>query len=47
MAETAARAAAEMFARDVAIVDLREAVSCTDYFIIASAETERQTRGVS
>ena len=46
MAETAARAAAEMFARDVVIVDLREAVSYTDYFVIASAETERQTRRI-
>ena len=46
MAETAARAAAEMFARDVVIVDLREVVSYTDYFVIASAETERQTRRI-
>ena len=46
MAETAARAAAGMFARDVVIVDLREAVSYTDYFVIASAETERQTRRI-
>ena len=46
MAETATRAAAEMFARDVVIVDLREAVSYTDYFVVASAETERQTRRI-
>ena len=46
MAETAARASAEMFAKDVVIVDLREAVSYTDYFVIASAETERQTRRI-
>jgi ribosome-associated protein len=46
MAETAARAAAGMFARDVVIVDLREAVSYTDYFVIASGETERQTRRI-
>ena len=46
MAETAARAAAGMFARDVVVVDLREAVSYTDYFVIASAETERQTRRI-
>ena len=44
MATTAARAASEMFARDVTIVDLRDLVSYTDYFVIASAETERQTR---
>jgi ribosome-associated protein len=46
MAMTAARAAADMFARDVVIIDLREAVSYTDYFVVASAETERQTRRV-
>ena len=46
MAETAARAAAEMFAKDVVIIDLREAVSYTDYFVVASAETERQTQRI-
>ena len=40
MAVTAARAATDMFARDVVIIDLREAVSYTDYFIVASAETD-------
>ena len=43
MARTAARAAAGMFARDVVIIDLRDLVSYTDYFVVASAETERQT----
>ncbi len=47
MAATAARAASEMFARDVIVVDLRGLVSYTDYFVIASAETERQTRRVA
>jgi ribosome-associated protein len=47
MAATAATAASEMFARDVIIVDLRDLVSYTDYFVIASAETERQTRRVA
>ncbi|HEV8224442.1 MAG TPA: ribosome silencing factor [Rubrobacteraceae bacterium] len=47
MATTAARTASEMFARDVTIVDLRDLVSYTDYFVIASAETERQTRRVA
>ncbi|HET7478783.1 MAG TPA: ribosome silencing factor [Rubrobacteraceae bacterium] len=47
MAETAARAATEMFARDVVIIDLRESVSYTDYFIVASAETDRQTRRIA
>ena len=47
MAATAARASSEMFARDVTLVDLRGLVSYTDYFVIASAETERQTRRVA
>ena len=46
MAEAAAQAAAGMFARDVTIIDLREVVSYTDYFVVASAETERQTRRI-
>jgi ribosome-associated protein len=46
MAEMAARAAAGMFARDVTIIDLRDVVSYTDYFVVASAETERQTRRI-
>lgn len=46
MAETAARAAAGMFARGVTIIDLRDLVSYTDYFVVASAETERQTRRI-
>ena len=47
MATTAARAASEMFANDVTVVDLRGLVSYTDYFVIASSETERQTRRVA
>jgi len=47
MAATAARAASEMFARDVTLVDLRGLVSYADYFVIASAQTERQTRRVA
>ncbi len=46
MAETAARAAAGMFGRDVTIIDLTELVSYTDYFVVASAETERQMRRI-
>jgi ribosome-associated protein len=46
MATTVARAAAGMFAKDVVIIDLREAVSYTDYFVVASAETQRQTRRI-
>ena len=47
MAVTAARAASEMFARDVVIIDLRGLVSYADYFVVASAETERQTRRIA
>ncbi len=46
-AETAAQAAADMFGRDVTLIDLREMISYTDYFVIASAETERQTRRIA
>jgi ribosome-associated protein len=47
MAATAAQAASEMFAKAVTLVDLRGLVSYTDYFLIASAATERQTRRVA
>ena len=47
MATTAARAASEMFAKDVTLIDLRGLVSYADYFVVASAETERQTRRVA
>jgi ribosome-associated protein len=47
MATTAARAASEMFATDVTLIDLRGLVSYADYFVIASAQTERQTRRVA
>jgi ribosome-associated protein len=46
MATTAAQAASNMFGRDVVIIDMREYVSYTDYFVVASAETERQTRRI-
>lgn len=47
MAATVAAAAGGMFAEDVVIMDMREAVSYTDYFVVASAETERQTRRIA
>ena len=47
MAATAARAASEMFAKDVTLIDLRGLVSYADYFIVASAQTERQARRVA
>ncbi len=46
MAETAARAATGMFGRDVTIINLKELVSYTDYFVVASAGTERQMRRI-
>ncbi|QIN78798.1 ribosome silencing factor [Rubrobacter marinus] len=46
MAETAAGAAAGMFGRDVTIIDLTELVSYTDYFVVTSAETDRQVRRI-
>ncbi len=42
MAQTAARAAADIFGRDVTIIDLKGLVSYTDYFVVTGAETERQ-----
>ncbi|MBA2692534.1 MAG: ribosome silencing factor [Rubrobacter sp.] len=47
MAETTARAASEMFGKDITIVDLRDHVSYTDYFVITSAETDRQTKRIA
>jgi len=47
MAATAARAASEMFAKDVTLIDLRGLVSYADYFVIGSAQTERQTRRIA
>ena len=46
MAETAARAAAGMFAEDVVLIDLRELVSYTDYFLVCSGNTDRQTKAI-
>lgn len=47
MAEIAARAASEMFGKDVTIIDLKELVSYTDYFVVASAETDRQAKRIA
>jgi ribosome-associated protein len=46
MAQTAARAAADMLGQDVTIIDLRGLISYTDYFVVTSAETERQARRI-
>ena len=45
MAQTAARAAADICGQDVTI-DLRGLISYTDYFVVTSAETERQARRI-
>jgi ribosome-associated protein len=47
MAAIAARAASAMFGRETVLIDMREAVSYTDYFVITSAETDRQTRRIA
>ena len=47
MATIAARAASELFAKDVVVIDLRDAVSYTDYFVVAGAETDRQTKRIA
>ena len=46
MAHTAGRAAADMFGREVTIIDLKGLISYTDYFVVTGAETERQTRRI-
>ncbi len=47
MAAIAARAASELFAKDVVVIDLRDAVSYTDYFVVAGTETDRQTKRIA
>ncbi|MGH2794278.1 MAG: ribosome silencing factor [Actinomycetota bacterium] len=44
---TAARAAAEKKASDVVVLDVRELIVITDYFVIASGGTERHVRTIS
>ncbi|ABG04483.1 Iojap-related protein [Rubrobacter xylanophilus DSM 9941] len=47
MAETAAGAANAMFGRETTLIDLRGLVSYADYFVVTSAETDRQTRRIA
>ena len=47
MAQTAAQAAADMFGRDVTIIDLKGLVSYTDYFVVTGAGTERQMHRIA
>ncbi|MDD5448080.1 MAG: ribosome silencing factor [Actinomycetota bacterium] len=42
----AARAADEKKALDIRIMDMREALGITDYFVITSGKTQRQTRRI-
>ena len=43
----AARAAAEKQARDIAVLDVRELIVITDYFLIASGSSDRQVRTIA
>jgi ribosome-associated protein len=46
LAERIAELAAERKAIDVRVLDVREVVSYTDWFVICSGNTERQTRAI-
>jgi len=41
-----AEIASDKMAQDIRVFDLREIVSYTDYFVIASGNTERQTKAI-
>jgi len=46
VALAAARAAAEKQGERIAVLDVRELIVITDYFVIASASSERQARTI-
>ena len=46
VALAAARAASSKQATDIVILDVRELIVITDYFVIAGGETERQVRTI-
>ena len=46
LAERIAEIASDRKALDVRVIDLREVVSYTDYFVICSGNTERQTKAI-
>jgi ribosome-associated protein len=46
LADRIARIAADHKAIDIRVLDLRGAVGYTDYFVVCSGNTERQTRAV-
>lgn len=47
LAISAARAAAEKQADDLLVLDVRELIVITDYFVIASGSNDRQTRTIA
>jgi ribosome-associated protein len=47
LAITAARAAAAKQARDIVVLDVRDLIVITDYFVIASGGSDRQVRTVA
>jgi ribosome-associated protein len=46
LAERIAQIASDRKAIDIRVLDLREVVSYTDFFVICSGNTERQTRAI-
>jgi ribosome-associated protein len=46
LAERIAAIAADKMAQDVRVLDLRDVVGYTDFFVIASGNTERQTKAI-
>ena len=46
LAERIAEIAADKMAQDVRVLDLRGVVGYTDFFVIASGNTERQTKAI-
>jgi ribosome-associated protein len=46
LAERIAEIAADKMAQDVRVLDLRDVVGYTDFFVIASGNTERQTKAI-
>jgi ribosome-associated protein len=46
LAERIASIAADRKARDIRVIDLRGIVSYTDFFVICSGNTERQTKAI-
>ena len=46
LAERIAEIAADKKAADIRVLDMREVVSYTDYFVICSGNTERQTKAI-